>query len=111
VSQQATADGSPQVPAVVSQYAAYLRAKAQVTPEITVNGDRADVRISIGDSAIVLAFRCPGNKEWALHSAEVQRGTQTATFTRGQLAHATAAFLSHEPSTSTSPSRKGGTRQ
>jgi len=110
VTQQATADGGAPVPAVVSQYAAYLQAKAQVTPEITVNGDRADVRISIGDSAIVLAFRCPG-KEWALHSAEVQRGTQTATFTRGQLARATAAFLSHEPPTSASPSRKGGTRQ
>ena len=107
---QGTADGGAPVPAVVSQYAAYLQAKAQVTPEITVNGNQADVRISTGDSAIVLEFRCPG-KEWTLHSAEVQRGAQTATFSRGQLANATAAFLGHQSLTPPSPSREGSTRQ
>jgi hypothetical protein len=78
-----------------------------VTPEITVNSDQADVRISIGGSALVLEFRCRANKEWSLSSAEVQHGAQTATFPRGQLADATAAFLGHEPLTPASPSRKG----
>lgn len=111
MTQQATAGDSSPVPAVVSQYAAYLQAKAQVTPETTVNGNQADVRISIGGSTLVLEFRCTGNKEWTMHSAEVQRGAQSVTFPRGQLAKATAAFLGHEPLTPASPSGKGGTRQ
>jgi hypothetical protein len=88
---------SAQGPALVRNYAAYLRAKAQVTPETTVSGDRAEVRASVGDSVLVLVFRCSSQDDWSLRRAEVQRGEQTATFACGQVVQASAALLGHEP--------------
>jgi len=78
---------------VVRRYRAYLCAKIHVTPDTTVDADQAVVRVSIDDAVLVLAFRCSGKNEWSLRSAEVQRGTQTAAFARGQLARATAVLL------------------
>jgi hypothetical protein len=98
VNQQPRAlSNSVQVPALVSNYAAYLRARTHVIPEITVSGDRADVCVSVGDSVLVLVFRCSSQDDWSLRSAEVRRGAQTASFTCGQIVRATAALLGHEP--------------
>jgi hypothetical protein len=94
------------VPEVVGRYAAYLRAKMHVTAEITVNTDRADVRVVTGDCALVLVFRCRGHDEWSLRSGGVQRGAQTTTFARGQVAKATAVFLGDEPLTRHFPARR-----
>lgn len=88
-------DDSGLVPAMVQHYAAYLRAKAHVTPETSVNSDQADVRICVGDSSLVLLFGCRKNK-WSLRSAKVRRGEQTTAFRRGELAKATALLLSDE---------------
>jgi len=85
------------MPSIVSQYAAYLRARAHKTPEITVNGDQAEARVSIGDRELILLFRSSRKNEWVLRSAEVRHGAQTATFARGQLMKATAVLLSDEP--------------
>jgi hypothetical protein len=103
VTQQRTSGDSVVVPGVVGRYAAYLCARTHVTPQTAVDGDQAVVRVSIDDAVLVLAFRCSGKNEWSLRSAEVQRGTQTAAFTRGQLARATAVLLGHEPLTPACP--------
>jgi hypothetical protein len=95
--QQDAPGGATRMPSVVSQYAAYLRARAHKTPEITVNGDQADARVSMGDRELILLFRRNRKNEWVLRSAEVRHGAQTATFARGQLMKATAVLLSDEP--------------
>lgn len=106
MNQQGTPSTSGPVPEAVRRYAAYLYAKADLTAEITVDRDQADVRVSIGDTALVLVFRCCGKDEWSLRSAEVQRGAQTATFARGQVAKATAMFLGDKPLTPDFPAAK-----
>ncbi|HEY5987466.1 MAG TPA: hypothetical protein VIV12_13995 [Streptosporangiaceae bacterium] len=106
--QSATGTSAP-VPEVVARYAAYLYAKTHLTAEITVNSDHAQAQVAADDKALVLVFRCRAKDEWSLRSAEVQRGAQTATFVRRQVAEATAAFLGEEPLTSAFPSRKGQT--
>lgn len=45
-------DTSPSLPAIVRHYAAYLRAKAHLTPHASVSGGKADVAISIGGRVI-----------------------------------------------------------
>ena len=89
-------DKSAPVPTVVRHYAAYLQAKAHITPETSINGGKADVRISTGEKALLLVFDFR-KKKWSLRSVEVRRGEQTASFTRGELAKAIAALLGHEP--------------
>lgn len=80
------------VPQVVATYAAYLRARTHAAPSATVSGDHAEVSLSIGDKALMLAFHC-NHREWALRSAEVRRGEQVAAFTRGELTEAVDALL------------------
>ena len=104
--QQATPGDSVPVPQVVESYAGYLRAKAHVMPN-TVDGGQAVVNVSIGESALVLIFRCRGEQEWSLRGAEVRRGEQATAFARGDLADVVATLLGHEPASSCFRSRKG----
>ncbi len=106
MTEHSTPDTCAPVPAVVRRYAAYLRAKTQITLETTVDGDRADTRATTGDGALTLLFRCSGKNEWSLRGGEVQRGTQTATFVCGQVASAAAVFLGDEPLTRHFPAGK-----
>ncbi|HUY46145.1 MAG TPA: hypothetical protein VMV92_10530 [Streptosporangiaceae bacterium] len=89
-------DNPARVPSMVCHYAAYLRAGAHVTPGISMDGNRADVRLGVGAKALVAVFGCR-KKNWSLRSVEVRRGEQATTFTRGELAKALAALLGHEP--------------
>jgi hypothetical protein len=88
-------DDSVATPAMVCHYAAYLRAWLHVTPETSVNGNRAELRLSFGNKMFVAVFGCR-KKNWSLRHIEIRRGQQTATFTRGELAKAMAALLGHE---------------
>ncbi len=88
----AVPDDLAPVPQVVATYATYLRARAHAAPSATVSGDQAEVSLSIGDKTLVLAFHC-NHREWALRRAEVRRGEQAATFTRGELTEAVGALL------------------
>jgi hypothetical protein len=66
---------------MVRHYAAYMRAWLQVTPETSVTGNRAELRLNFGKKMFVAVFGCrKGN--WSLCHVEVRRGEQTATFTR-----------------------------
>jgi hypothetical protein len=89
-------DSPARVPSMVCHYAAYLRARAHVTPEISVDGNRAEVRLGVGDKVLVAIFGCR-KKNWSLRSVEVRRGERATTFTRGELAKAVAALLGHKP--------------
>jgi hypothetical protein len=81
---------------MVCHYAAYMRAWLHVTPETSVNGNRAELRLSFGKKTFVAVFGCR-KKNWQLHHIELRRGEQTTTFARGELAKAMAALLGHEP--------------
>jgi hypothetical protein len=89
-------DSPARVPSMVCHYAAYLRARAHVTPEISVDGNRAELRLGVGDKGLVAIFGYR-KKTWSLRSVEVRSGEQATTFTRGELAEAMAALLGHEP--------------
>ena len=89
-------DSPARVPAMVSHCAAYLQARAHVTPEISVDGNRAEIHLGAGEGVLVAVFGCR-KRNWSLCSIEVRRGEQIATFTRGELAEAVAALLGHEP--------------
>jgi hypothetical protein len=89
-------DSPARVPAMVCHYAAYLRARAHVTPEVSVHGNRAEVCLGVGEKVLVAVFGCR-KKNWSLRKVEVRRGEQATTFTRGELAKAVAALLGHEP--------------
>jgi len=90
--QQASPAGSAAVPQVIASYAAYLQARTRTIPQATVRGDHADLTLSIGTKALVVAFQLR-QREWSLRSAELRHGERTATFTRGQLAEAVTALL------------------
>jgi len=87
--------GSATVPAIVRHYAAYLRAWLHVTPQTSVEGNRAELRLNFGNKMFVAVFGCR-KKTWSLRHIEIRRGEQTATFTRGELATAMAALLGRE---------------
>ncbi len=89
-------DASAPVPAMVCHYAAYMRAWLQVTPETSVTGNRAELRLNFGKKMFVAVFGCR-KKNWSLRHVEIRRGEQIATFTPGELAKATAALLGYEP--------------
>lgn len=95
-------DTSPPLPAIVRHYAAYLRAKAHITPEASVSGGKADVAISIGEKTLVLIFVLR-KKKWSLRKVEVRHGHQTDSFTRDELAKAVAALLGSQALTSSKP--------
>ena len=89
-------DSPARVPSMICHYAAYLRARAHVTPEVSVDGNRAEVRLGVGAKVIVAIFGYR-KQNWSLRSVEVRRGEQATTFTRGELAKAVTALLGHEP--------------
>lgn len=89
-------DDSAAIPALVCHYAAYLRAWLHVTPEISMHGNRAELRLVFGKKMFVAVFGCR-KKKWSLRHVEIRRGEQTATFTRSELAMAMAALLGQEP--------------
>jgi hypothetical protein len=89
-------DSPARVPSMVCHYAAYLRARAHVTPGVSVDGNRAEVRLGVGDKVLVAVFACR-KKNWSLRGVEVRRGEQATIFTRGELAKAVAALLGDEP--------------
>ncbi len=93
-------DSPAPVPSMVCHYAAYLRARPHVTPETSVDGNRAELRLCVGGKMLVAVFGCR-KKKWSLRSVEVRGGgEQATTYTRGELAKATAALLSREPQAS-----------
>jgi hypothetical protein len=65
-------------------------------PEVSVDGNRAEVRLGVGAKVLVAIFGCR-KKTWSLRSVEVRRGEHATTFTWGELAKAAAALLGHEP--------------
>jgi hypothetical protein len=89
-------DESTPVPARVAHYVALLQTWVQVTPETSVNGNRAEVRLRFDGRVFVALFGCR-KKTWSLHSIEVRRGKQAATFTRSELAKAVATLLGEQP--------------
>jgi hypothetical protein len=84
------------VPSMVCHYAVYLRARAHVMPEVSVEGNRAEVRLGVGGKMLAAIFGCR-KKTWSLRSVEVRRGEHATTFTQGELAKAVAALLGHQP--------------
>jgi len=81
---------------MVCHYAAYMRAWLHVTPQTSVDGNRAELRLNFGNKMFVAVFGCR-KKTWSLRHVEIRRGEQTATFTPDELATAMAALLGHEP--------------
>jgi len=94
------------VPAVIGNYAAYLRARAHVTPEISVDGNRAELRLDAGEKVLVAVFGYR-KRNWSLRSVEVWSGEQTAAFTRGELVKAMTALLGHPPQASAPQATNG----
>jgi hypothetical protein len=101
-------DDSAHVPALICHYAAYLRAWLHVTPETSVHGNRAELRLNFGKKVFVAIFGCR-KKTWSLHHVEIRRGGQTATFTCRDLAKAMAALLGQEPMAPASQTVKANT--
>jgi hypothetical protein len=89
-------DSPARVPAMISHCAAYLQARAHATPEISVDGNRAEIHLGVSEGVLVAVFGCR-KRNWSLRSIEVRRSEQTTTFTRGELAEAVAALLGREP--------------
>lgn len=87
---------SASVPALVSHYAAFLQTWIRVTPETTLNGNQAEVRLLFGDKVFVAVFGCR-KKTWSLRRVEIRSGQQAATFTRSELTKAIATLLGEEP--------------
>jgi hypothetical protein len=81
---------------MVCHFAAYLSAWLHVTPETSVNGNQAELRLRFGNKTFAAIFGCR-KKTWSLRHIEIRRGEQTATFTRGELVKAMATLLGQEP--------------
>ncbi|MGH3275740.1 MAG: hypothetical protein ACRDNZ_15620 [Streptosporangiaceae bacterium] len=89
-------DDSPPTPAIVRHYAAILAAWSHATPEISVQGSRAELRLSLGSKMFVAIFACRKNN-WSARGIEIRNGERTAAFARGELTRALAVLLGHEP--------------
>lgn len=89
-------DDPAAVPAIVRHYAAILGAWSHATPEISVQGSQAELRLSLGSKMFVAVF---GRRKdnWSARSIEIRHGEHTAAFARGELARALAVLLGHEP--------------
>src|SRR6266705_2170415 len=92
------APGGPATPApaIVTHYAAYLRAKTKLTPEVETKDARATLTIECGESLLTLVFS-RRKRRWLLSGIEVHRGDQKTSFTQGELGRAIAALLNREP--------------
>ena len=51
-------DSPARVPTMVSHCAAYLQARAHVTPEISVDGISAEIHLGAGEGVLVAVFGC-----------------------------------------------------
>ena len=71
-------DSPARVPSMMCHYVAYLRARAHVTPGVSVDGNRAEVCLGAGDKVLVAVFGCR-KQNWSLRSVEVRRGEEAAT--------------------------------
>ncbi len=80
------------MPAAVSRYAAYLRARTGHGAEICVSGETAMVTASRGGAELRIAF-ASGKPDWLLTGIELTRSGQVASFAQGQLDAAIAALL------------------
>lgn len=76
--------------------------QAHITPETSVSGGKADVRISTGEKTLVLVFVFRKNK-WCPRNVEVRHGQQTDSFTRDELAKALAVLLGPQSPPSSKP--------
>ena len=95
-------DDAPPVPAIVRHHAAILAAWSHATPEITVQGSRAELRLSLGlglglGPRMFVAVFGRRKSNWSARGIEIRDGERTATFARGELARALAVLLGHEP--------------
>lgn len=94
------------LPALIGHYAAFLRTWMQVTPETSIQGNRAELRLRFGAKTFVAIF-ARRKENWSLRNVEVRRGEHTVTFTRGELAQAMATLLGQQPMTPTPQAIKG----
>lgn len=85
-------DDSSALLSIVCHYAAYLKTRANATPEISMNGNRAEVCLTLGAKTLVALFG-GRKKKWSLCSIEVHRGDETDTSGCGELARAVAILL------------------
>ena len=51
-------DRPARVPAIVRHYAAYLHARAYITPRISIDANRAELSLDISDKVLVAVFGC-----------------------------------------------------
>jgi hypothetical protein len=111
--QQITRGNGGPVPEVVGRYATYLRAKTNIAPQSSVNGEQAELHINVGPAAMVLTFGLRKNA-WSLRSAEVRCGQRATMFARGELVKAVAELLTCRPPaptrSSTAPLRRQTSR-
>jgi hypothetical protein len=89
-------DVAPSIPAIVRHHAAILAAWSHATPEISVQGSRAELRLSLGPRTFVAVFG-RRKRNWSARGIEIRSGEHTAAFARGELARALAVLLGHEP--------------
>lgn len=92
-------------PSMVAHWAAFLRARVKLTPEISMTGGTAV--ITIGDDAVLSLTFTRRKHRWLLRLAEVSRDDQTASYTPGELGKAIAALTGREPRMPASPAVSG----
>ena len=83
------ADSLSDAPKTVARYAAYLWAKADLTPEIRMDKDKTVLTASCAGGALMLTFTRQ-QKMWVLRGIEARRGEETARFSQGQVTAAIA---------------------
>jgi hypothetical protein len=98
-------DDCAPVPAIVRHYAAILAAWSHAAPETSVQGSRAELRLSLGSKTFVAVFG-RSKKNWSVRSIEIRHGDQTASFTSSELATALNVLLGHQPLTPTTQTAK-----
>jgi hypothetical protein len=73
------------MPAAVSRYAAYLRARTDLATEIAVNGKAATITASRGGSELCITFGpVSGAPGWQMTGMQVTSGGQAASFAQGR---------------------------
>jgi hypothetical protein len=81
------------IPVTIRRYADYLRIRTKATPDTSINGDQAELRLQVGDNVLLLVFGYR-EKQWSLRSGEINSGDERiATFRCGELAHAASLML------------------
>jgi hypothetical protein len=96
---------APATPSMVAHWAAFLRAKVKLTPEISMTGGTA--LITIGDDAVLSLTFTRRKHRWLLRLVEVSRDDETVSYTPGELGKAIAALTGREPQIPASPAVSG----